>query len=81
MLVNCKITEVPVILGECESTSLSEAKTLVRQLLATQYPAKHEESPVPDFQEVATIDMLAGDLDAEADRHLDDFTGSRDLGS
>lgn len=63
MLVNCNAPEIPQILLQGESISLSEAKSKRHQFLVTQYPADLEDSPVVDLEEVASIDVFPGVLD------------------
>lgn len=65
-LADCRVPEVPVVMLEGESMSLSEEKSKVRQFLAIQYPADLEESPVAAPEEAASIGVFAVDLEGEA---------------
>lgn len=76
-----KHPEKPSTLVVGESMSPSKAKLQVRQLLAARYPANLEESLVAALEEVASIDVLVGDLKGEADWDLSDLTRGPDLGS
>lgn len=48
--------------------STEEVKSQMRQFLAAQYPADLEKSPAGAPEEVASIEVLAGDLKEKADR-------------
>lgn len=64
-----------------EPVSLTKARLKVRQFLATQYPDDLEESMVAVPEEVASIEMLASNLNCGADRNFVDSTGGINLGS
>lgn len=74
-----KPLEVPVIIVKCTSMSLSDARWLVRQLLAARYPVDPVESPSTAPEEVASSDVLSGDLKGEADCYLAEFTEGSEL--
>lgn len=62
-----------------QSILLSEAKSQVRQFLATRYRAGLEESPTVDPEERASIEVLTGELEDKADWNLAELTESPDL--
>lgn len=64
-----------------ESVSLAEVKQQVRPFLAARYPDELEESPAAAPEEGRSTDVLAGDLEGEANGDLTDLTGFTDLGS
>lgn len=70
-----KVSEVPVSFLEREKIFWPEAKLQVRQLLTTHYPTDLEEYLVVSLEELAGIEMFAGDLDGEADFDLTDLMG------
>lgn len=78
MLAVCTLPLIPVIFLEGEPIYLSEARSQVRKLLATHYLLDLEKSPVVAPEEVATIDVLAGDLDGEANLDLANLKGVPD---
>lgn len=47
--------------------TLSEAKLQISQFLASRCPFDLEESPVADSKRVASIEVLASDLEGKAD--------------
>lgn len=73
-LADCKNYDVPMIFLEGESMAVSEAKSQVRQFLMTQYLAGPEESMVPAFEDLANINVLADDINHEADSDLNNFS-------
>lgn len=74
VLADHKLREVPVIFVEGESISLSEVKLGVHQFLAAQYPAILEEPLARASKEVASIEVLANDLEGEPDCDLANLT-------
>lgn len=81
LLTDCKLPKVPVIFIEGESISPSEANLQVRQFFVTPYPASLEEYPAAVPGGLASIDVLAGDLEGEADCNLADCMGGPHLSS
>lgn len=67
VLADRKLPELPVILVQDDSMSLSEAKSQRHQFLAARYHADLVESPAAAPAEVVSIYLLTGDPDAEAD--------------
>lgn len=63
------------------SKSLSEVKSQARQLLAPQYLTDLKEAPVAAQEKVASVYVLASDLDGKANWDMADMTGDLDLGS
>lgn len=51
------------------------------QFLAARYPADLEKAPAVALQEVTSVDVLAGDLEDEADWDFANLTAGPDLGS
>lgn len=74
-LADRKITKVLGIILECDSVYLPPAKMQGRQFLGTRDSADAEELPGEDLEGVASIYLLAGDLDGEMDWSLADLTG------
>lgn len=66
-LTDPKAPKLSVILLEGESMSLSDAKSQVRQFLMTPYLVEIEDSPAAASGKVASIKVLTGVLDVEAD--------------
>lgn len=67
VLPDCKVAEVPVKFLEGESVPLSEAESAaVCQFIGSLYPAGVEESLPAVPEKVASIDVLADDLESEA---------------
>lgn len=81
LLVDEKLLEVPVNFLEGDSIYLSEAKLQVRKPLSFRYPADFEESEAKAPEKMASIDVLAGDLEGEGDWDLAYLTGGPDLSS
>lgn len=67
VLANYKLPEVPVLIAEGVSLSLSDAKSILRQFLEATYPASLEKSPAADFEGMESIDMFGDDQEDEAD--------------
>lgn len=67
-----RLPEVLVIFVQCESMSLSEAKSPMNQFLETWYFADFEEFPAGAPEEVGGIHVLAVDLEDEAVGELAD---------
>lgn len=80
MLEDSKLADVPVILVEGKSISLSEAKSQVPQFLVVRCSVNRKESPAAAVEGVASIDVLTGDLKDKADWTLAGLMGGPNLG-
>lgn len=80
MLEVGKLPKVLVILVESKSISVSEAKSEMRQFLATRYPADLEGSQAAATEEVLSIDGLPSDLEGEIEWDLADLTEGTSMG-
>lgn len=74
LLVDHKLLKVPVIFVNGESMFLSEANFQVLQFLASLYLAHLEDSLAAAPVKLASIAILAGDLEGDADQDLADLT-------
>lgn len=61
-----KLLEVPIVFVDDEAMSQSEAKSKVRQILLTGYPADLDKSSAAAPEEVASIDLIASDIEGGA---------------
>lgn len=80
-LAYLRLSEVPVIFVGSASMSISEAKFHVHLLMGARYAVKFEEFPAGALEEVASMDMLPGDLEVKVERYVADPTGGLDLGN
>lgn len=62
-LADSKPPEGPVLFFEGRAMSVCKAVSRVCQFLADQYPADPEKSPAAAFKDVASVDLLALDMD------------------
>lgn len=81
VLATRKLPEVLVIVVDGERLSLSKAEWQVRHFMGTQYSSDLEQYLMAIFEEMASTDVLTGDLEGGADWELDDLTGRLNLGS
>lgn len=58
---------IPVVFHECELGIFIGSKVVGRQFLAQQYPADDESYPAMSYEEGATVNVFARDLDGEVD--------------
>lgn len=79
VLVDRKLPEVPGILVDRESVSLSEGKSQVGIFLTFRFSANLENSPTTPPEEVGSIHVLSSDLDVQADLPLAGFEGKSRL--
>lgn len=68
VLADRKLLELPVIVVAGASMSLLEMRSKSLHFLVASYSVTIEESPVAGTEGVETINVLIGDLEAEADR-------------
>lgn len=81
MLANLKVPEVRLRSLEGKIVSIAETKLQGRQQLATQFLTDLKNSSVEDPENVASIDVFAGDLDGDPYLDLSDLTGGPDFSS
>lgn len=81
VMADQSLSKVPVIFLDGESMPWLEAKWQVRQFVVGRYRGNHEECLGAAPEEAATTDVVAGDLDDEADWNLADLTCRPDVTS
>lgn len=81
VLSDCMPRGISEIFVDGESMFLLEARLQARQFLATRHPSDFEESPAAALEEVASMDVLVGDLEGECDWDWDAFMRVPDLSS
>lgn len=80
MLADIRIHEVHVIFPAGKSMLLSKGKSPVHQFWAARYLNDLDECLATCPEELASIDLLAGDLAGEADYNVSELTEGPELG-
>lgn len=78
---DCKVNKVRMISFECESMSLSDGKSEKPQFSATKYQNDCQKSPSEVPEEGVMFNVLADDLNGEADWDMTNLTWGSDLRS
>lgn len=81
MLVGCNLFEVPAVFVKGKPIFLSDGQSPLCQFLAAWYPVDFQWSLAVASQKVASVVLLAGDLDREADCACSNLTRGLDIGS